>query len=167
MSYQYAPLSERDRAAVVSIFNYFVERSFAAFPEEPAGPMFFDHVLAMASGYPALAIRTDAGETVGFGVLRAYHPAATLRRTAEIAYFILPEHTGRGIGTGLLQRLTAGAQEIGVDNIIASVSSLNEQSLRFHEKAGFERAGTLRAVGRKHGRDFDIVLFQKVLYARG
>lgn len=163
MTYEYAPLSERDRAAVVGIFNYFVEHSFAAFPEEPAGPQFFDRVLAMVSGYPALVVRTDTGETAGFGMLRAYHPAATLRRTAEIAYFILPEHTGRGIGTELLGRLAAGARQIGVDNIIATVSSLNEQSLRFHEKAGFERAGTLRAVGRKHGREFDIVLFQKRL----
>ncbi|MFB3904241.1 MAG: N-acetyltransferase family protein [Acidobacteriota bacterium] len=38
---------------------------------------------------------------------------------------------------------------------------MNQQSLRFHEAAGFERCGCFRAVGRKFDRDFDIVWFQK------
>jgi phosphinothricin acetyltransferase len=52
---------------------------------------------------------------------------------------------------------------MGIDNLLASASSLNEQSLRFHAKVGFERCGTFRSVGRKAGRDFDVVWFQKRL----
>jgi L-amino acid N-acyltransferase YncA len=161
MTYRVEPLAETDRAAVVAIFNYFIEHSFAAYPDAPVPEAFFDRLLAMCQGYPALSVKTDAGETVGFGFLRAFHPARTFSRTAEISYFVLPEHTGRGIGRILLARMETGAREIGVENLLASVSSLNEQSLRFHEKAGFERCGALHAVGRKHGRDFDVVWLQK------
>lgn len=161
MSYQFAALAEIDRAPVTAIFNHFVERSFAAYPDQPAGSEFFDRLLAMSKGYPTVAVKTAAGEVVGFGFLRAFHPAATFRRTAELAYFVLPEHTGKGIGARMLAQFIARAGEMGIDNLLASVSSLNEQSLRFHEKAGFERCGTFRAVGRKFGRDFDVVYFQK------
>jgi phosphinothricin acetyltransferase len=75
----------------------------------------------------------------------------------------MPEHTRRGIGSGLLSRLIDGAKEAGIDNLLACVSSLNEQSLRFHAKAGFERCGTVREAGRKFGQDFDLVWFQKRL----
>ncbi len=162
MMYQLTHMSEDDREAVTAIFNYFVERSFAAYPEEPV-PDFFDRVLAMTKGYPAVTVRTEAGEVIGFGFLRAFHPAATFRRTAEIAYFLLPEHTGRGAGRCMLSHFIEKARETGIDTLLASVSSLNEQSLRFHSRAGFERCGTFRAVGRKFGRDFDVVWFQMAL----
>jgi L-amino acid N-acyltransferase YncA len=163
MTYELQSLVASDRTAVVAIFNYFIEHSFAAYPEAPVGEEFFDRLLALCKGYPAVSVRTDAGEVVGFGFLRAFHPAGTFRRTAEISYFLLPEHTGRGIGGKLLSYFTQEARAMGVDNLLASVSSLNEQSLRFHAKAGFERCGRLEAVGRKSGRDFDVVWFQKRL----
>lgn len=163
MTYELQSLVEADRSAVVQIFNHHIERSFAAYPEEPVGDEFFDRLVALSKGYPAVTVKTVAGEVVGFGFLRAFHPAGTFRRTAEIAYFLLPEHTGRGLGSRMLSHFVTAARAMGVDNLLASVSSLNEQSLRFHTKAGFERCGTLRGVGRKSGRDFDVVWFQKRL----
>jgi len=107
------------------------------------------------------SVKTDAGEVVGFWFLRAFHTAETFRRTAEVAYFLLPEHSNQGLGLKMLSHFIEKARAIGVDNLLASVSSLNEQSLRFHDKAGFVLCGTFRAVGRKSGRDFDVVWFQK------
>lgn len=162
--YTLAPLAEADRDGVVQVFNHFVERSFAAYPEDKVGPEFFDRVLAMTAGWPTLAVRTGDGAVAGFAFLRAWHPAPTLRRTAEITYFLLPEHTGQGLGRRILAQFIDEARARGVDNLLASVSSLNEQSLRFHEAAGFERVGRFPAVGRKFGRDFDVVWFQKRIY---
>ncbi len=163
MDYDLTPLSEDDRESVIAIFNHFIENSFAAYPEERVGPEFFDRILAMSKGYPAVSVRTKSGEVVGFGFLRAFHPCPTFLRTAEAGYFLLPEHTGRGVGTRMLSRLIDGAREMGIDTLLASVSSLNEQSLRFHSRAGFERCGAFRSVGRKLGCDFDMVWFQKAI----
>lgn len=161
LNYTLETLTESDRAAVVAIFNHFVEHSFAAYPEQPVGQEFFDRILEMSNGYSAVGARTPEGHTVGFGFLRPFHPSPTLRRTAEIAYFILPEHTGRGLGGRMLAHFVEAARLMGIDNLIASVSSRNEQSLAFHARAGFDRCGQFRAVGRKFGADFDIVWFQK------
>jgi len=163
VDYQLADLSEGDRQAVVAIFNYFIEHSFAAYPAEPVPAGFFHRLLAMRQGYPAVVVKSEAGQTVGFALLRAFHPAGTFRRTAEITYFLMPEHTRQGIGSRILTQFEVAAHALGIDNLIASVSSLNQESLRFHSRAGFERCGSLRAVGAKFGRDFDVVLFQKRL----
>ena len=61
----------------------------------------------------------------------------------------------------MLPSFIDAARAMGVDNLLASVSSLNEQSLRFHRKAGFECCGRFVQVGRKAGRDFDVVWLQK------
>ncbi|HSW48629.1 MAG TPA: GNAT family N-acetyltransferase [Bryobacteraceae bacterium] len=166
MNYELAALEERDRTAAVAIFNYHIEQGFAAYPESAVTDDFFDRILAMSAGYPAMHVRTGSGVVVGFGFLRPFHPADTFRRTAEIAYFLLPEHTGKGLGRRMLALFEEQARALGIDNLLASVCSLNEQSLRFHAKAGFERCGAFRAVGRKRGMDFDMVWFQKRLKTR-
>jgi phosphinothricin acetyltransferase len=163
MDCQFAPLSESDRKPVVGILNHFIENSFAALPEDKVGEEFFDRILEMTRGYPALSVRAPGGEVAGFAFLRAYHPTPTLRRTAEITYFLAPEHTGKGIGGRMLEHLVREARELGIDNLLAKISSLNEASIRFHRKMGFEECGRFRAVGRKFGRDFDLVWMQKKL----
>ncbi|MDD4050440.1 MAG: GNAT family N-acetyltransferase [candidate division Zixibacteria bacterium] len=86
-----------------------------------------------------------------------------MRRTGEITYFILPEFTGRGIGVELLGRLTEEAKARGIDTLLGSISSLNEGSLRFHLRHGFVECGRFRRIGRKQGRDFDVIWVQKFI----
>ena len=63
----------------------------------------------------------------------------------------------------LLKHLIEGAREIGVDNLLASISSLNGESLAFHRKYGFVECGRFRDVGRKRGRPFDVIWMQRAL----
>jgi L-amino acid N-acyltransferase YncA len=163
MAYRFEPLTEEDRSAVVSIFNYFVENTFAAYPERKVDEGVFDRFRAMAEGYPAITVRTDSDQVAGFAFLHAYHPAETLRRSAEATYFLMPEHTRKGIGKAIVALFTEQAGKLAIDCLLANMSSLNEQSIMFHTKHGFEECGRFRRVGRKFGTEFDIVWMQKPL----
>jgi phosphinothricin acetyltransferase len=160
MPYSFEAMSEQHRRAVVDIFNHFVAHSFAAYPERAMSDGIFDRFTAIASGYPSLVAKDDSGAVVGFAFLHPYHSASTLRRTAEITYFIMPEHTRKGLGTVMLERLVGEAPALGVDTILANISSRNEGSTRFHRKNGFRECGRFRRVGRKFGQDFDIIWMQ-------
>ena len=50
-----------------------------------------------------------------------------------------------------------------IDTLLADISSLNEPSIKFHEKLGFSHCGSFKRVGRKFGKDFDVVWMQKLL----
>jgi L-amino acid N-acyltransferase YncA len=156
-------VSDKDQTAVVEIFNHFVETSFAAYPSEPAGFSFFRNLCMMAEGYPFYVIETSDGEVVGFGLLHRYHSAETLRRTAELTYFILPEHTRRGLGGRLLEIFIGEARKMGIDNLLASISSQNQISLDFHRMHGFSECGRFHRVGQKFGEVFDVVWMQRFL----
>ncbi|NPV04925.1 MAG: N-acetyltransferase [Syntrophaceae bacterium] len=165
MRIRFARLAEGDREAVIDIFNHYIENSFAAYPEEAVPYAFFDRFLELTEGYPAFTARDEerGGRVVGFAFLRPVHPLPAFRRAAEISAFIDPAYTGRGIGTGLLERVIAGARRKGVDTVLANVSSLNEASLRFHERHGFVECGRFRRVAEKKGRDLDAVWMQLIL----
>ena len=102
----------------------------------------------MSSALPSCGLITRSGE---------------FQRAAEITYFIEPGYTGRGIGSKILERMVGAAKRKGIDTILANVSSLNEASLRFHERHGFAECGRFRRVAKKKGQDLDVVWMQKIL----
>ncbi len=152
-----------DKNAIVVLFNYYIENSFAAYPEEKVPEEFFDFLMRICQGYPTVSIKNSENEVLGFGMLRPYSPLSTFSQTAEITYFLKPEVTGQGIGKMVMEYLCQKGQERGITCILASVSSKNDGSLRFHEKNGFQECGRFQKIGMKHGQNFDVVYFQKFL----
>lgn len=147
----------------MDIFNHYIENSFAAYPENTLPSQAFDIILQRSNGFPTGSIRDEKGKIIGFGMLRAHNAISTFSRTAEVAYFIHPDYTGRGLGKMLLDFLERGALEQGITNILANISSLNPNSIKFHQKNGFMECGRFKKVVRKKGREFDIIWMQKML----
>jgi L-amino acid N-acyltransferase YncA len=67
------------------------------------------------------------------------------------------------LGKILLNYLVEEGQKHKIDTFLACISSLNEQSIRFHLKNGFVECGRFIMAGKKLGRDFDMVWMQKFL----
>lgn len=163
MDYSMFPISDEDRESIMDIFNYYVENSFAAYPETKLPYEAFDTFLLMSQGYPTATVKDNNGKIIGFGMLRSHNLMPTFSQTAEITYFISPEHTGKGIGKKLLRHLEEEGLKQGIKNILANISSLNPGSIVFHKKNGFVECGRFRRVGRKKGQVFDTVWMQKML----
>lgn len=163
MQFTIEPVRKEDGKAVIDIFNHYVQSSFAAYPEDRVPYEFFSLFLNMAEGYPFLVARNGEENVLGFALLRPHSPLPVFSRTAEISCFIAPQHTGKGVGTAMQERLLAEAGEKGIDTILAGISSLNPASLAFHKKSGFVECGRLLKIGRKWGRDFDVVWMQRMI----
>ncbi len=163
MDYRLMPVSIEDGKAIIDIFNYYADNSFAAYPEGGVPYELFKLFLDMAQGYPFLVAKDGNGRVLGFGFLHPHNHISVFSRVAEITYFIAPEHTGRGIGSQILERLSSWARENGITSILASISSLNPGSIAFHKKNGFVECGRFAGIGRKKGKDFDVVWMQKMI----
>lgn len=163
MTFSVEPVREEDGKAIIEIFNHYIENSFAAFPEHVVPYQFFDQFRKISEGYPFIVARGGANAVLGFAMLRPHSPMPVFSRTAEISYFIAPEHTGKGIGAALQERLVQEAKTIGVTTILAGISSLNSKSLTFHRKRGFIECGRFINIGKKWGQDFDVVWMQRMI----
>jgi len=156
------PVMDRDTPVIAAIFNHYVRRSFAAFPDRELAPSVIRELLEQARAFGCYAVEVDKG-VVGFGLIRPLYPFPNLMAAGEVSYFLCPGFTGRGAGTRLLGVLEARAGELGMRSLVARVSSRNRRSLRFHRKNGFIPCGRIRGIGRKFGRSFDVVILQKCL----
>jgi len=161
--YEIRRVRDDDRIAVVGIFNYFVENSFAAYPDKKVGPEIFDLLKNMSRGGAFYVAETPGKEVVGFALLRHHQIAEAFKRAGEITYFILPEHGRRGLGARFMDIIAEDARAAGVETLLANISSLNEASLNFHFKHGFKKCGLFERIGQKFGKDFDVIWMQKYL----
>jgi phosphinothricin acetyltransferase len=148
---------------VIDIFNYYISNSFAAFPTQPVPYEFFTVFLETRKHYPSVVAREPDGSIAGFGILRPHNAMPAFAHTAEITYFIRPDCTGKGLGSRILRYLENEGKSRGISTLLASISSLNEGSIRFHEKNGFVHCGRFRMVGEKNGVIFDTVWMQKFI----
>lgn len=163
MEYKLEPVRAEDGNQVIDIFNYYVENSFAAYPEDRVPYEFFQSFLNLTQGCPFLVAKDVSDRIVGFGSLRPYSPMPTFSHAAEITYFFSPEHTSKGLGKQMLDRLITEARRMGIATVLASISSLNQTSLAFHKKNGFVESGRFIGIGRKKGQEFDVVWMQRMV----
>lgn len=162
MNYSIREVVDGDRESVISIFNYFIENSMAAYSDKKVSDELFDYFKNNSVSNCFYVIEYK-NEIVGFSSLRKHHRADTFNRTCELTYFILPDYTRLGVGSKLLEIMIKNARDNGIETLLASISSHNERSLRFHEKHGFKECGRFERVGNKFGKDFDIVWMQKFI----
>jgi len=159
MDVTFRPARKTDRDAVRDIFNHYAVHGFSVYRENELDGRIFDF---FANGAHALLVAEDpARGVVGFGALRRFKPAPAFDATAMLTYFLLPDFTGGGLGSRLLAELEDIARRRGIDNLLAHVSSRNEESLRFHLKRDFAVVGRLKGIGVKFGKPFDVIWLQK------
>ena len=161
--YTLSPITQADGKAIIDIFNYYISTSFAAYPETEVPYEFFGIFLEQIKNYPSVVARDASGNVAGFGLLRSHNPMPAFRHTAEVTYFIRPDATGKGLGSRMLAHLETEGRASGITSILASISSLNEGSIRFHARHGFTECGRFCKVGIKKGVIFDTVWMQKFL----
>jgi len=160
MEISFEPMSIDHRKDIIDIYNFYVENSFSAYPDQIVPYEFYDKLLEMTKGYPAFVIQAN-DKNVVFCFLRAYHLFPVFKECAEITYFIDKEFTGKGIGKMALNKLEAEARQKGIKTILASIASENQPSLVFHQKNGFKVCGRFQGIIKKQENQFDIVWMQK------
>ncbi len=160
-SYHWNSVDPSDRIAIIDLFNDYIDHSFAAYPEARVPYEFFDVLLQWCRDYPSVTVKDERGAVLGFGILRAHNTIPVFSHTAEVSYFLRPEWTGRGLGSRMLKILEKKGKRQGITILLASISSRNEESIRFHARHGFREFGRFQGIGKKRGMIFDTVWMQK------
>lgn len=154
---------DEDKEQVMSIFNYYIENSMAAYPQSQLPVQAFAFIKSKCVNNTILVAEAEDTGVVGFALLKSFMEMDTFAHTADVGYFIDPIHIGKGLGKRFLVELEKIAKDFGIKTLVANVSSANSDSIAFHERTGFTKCGEIPNVGKKHGEYFDILWYYKTL----
>lgn len=156
--------TDSDADAICAIWNPVIrdsEITFNAIQKTPAD------IVAMvadkaAMGHAMLVAEGPNGLD-GFATYSQFRNGIGYARTMEHTVVLAPVARGRGVGRVLMAAIEDHARAGGAHSIFAGISSGNPAGVAFHERLGYIHAATLRQVGWKFGRWFDLHLMQKML----
>ena len=162
--HSFRPFSWSDIPAITAIYRHYVEHSAVTFDTETPGEAAMAEKFAGLArlGHPLIVAERD-GKVLGYAYASFYRPRAAYRFTAEDSIYLDPAETGQGLGKALLAELLAQSKTFGFTQMLAVITADTANSIRLHEKFGFERVGYYREVGFKFDRWHDIVHLQKTL----
>lgn len=159
------PAAAADVPALAAIYGHHVLHGLGTFEEAPPSEAdMAARLAAVQSRALPYLVAEDGGKVLGFAYAAPFRSRSAYRFTAEDSVYIAPDAVGQGVGKALLSAVIAACEALGVRQLTAVIGdSGNAASIGLHSALGFERTGSSRSVGYKHGRWVDIVFMQKAL----
>ena len=153
--------SQDDLKAIVGIYNWAVNQTFATIDAEPLDAEEAQAWWEMHGKRSKLLVATDDTGVIGWGRLLPWKQRGF--DVVECLVYVDPVHHGLGIGSALLDELTREARGLGYKTIVASVATDNRAGLALFTKHGFDVVGTIKNAAHKFDRWMDITLVQRAL----
>lgn len=153
-----------DIPQITSIYNEYILHSVASFETEPVSEdVMLCRMQAIRPAYPYLIGEVD-GEIAGYCYAHSWKERAAYCHTLETTIYLAPAHTGKGLGTELMNRLIKECSALPhCHALIACITAENRASCRLHSRLGFQQVSHFRAVGYKFGRWLDVVDYEYIL----
>ena len=156
-------VQKEDAEAIAAIYNHFVENTVVTFEEEIVTvDEMAQRIETISAEFPWFVFEEN-GQILGFAYAKTWQVKSAYRYSLESTVYLSPGQAGKGIGTGLYERLLAELKQRGVHAVIAGITLPNPHSIALHEKFGFTKAAHYKEVGRKFDKWIDVGYWQLVL----
>jgi len=162
-SFTIRPATRDDLKAIVGLYNWAVNQTFATIDSEPLDTEEAADWWEQHGKRSKLLVCVDETGVIGWARLFPWKQRGF--DIVEDLVYVDPVHQGRGIGRALLTELIKEARGLGYRTIVATIATDNRSGLALHARAGFEDVGTIRNAAHKFDRWMDITLVQKTLEA--
>jgi 2-haloacid dehalogenase len=157
------PADPDDLGAITDIYNHYVRSGPATFDIEPFvvddRREWLGHYAP--TGRHRLLVAERAGQVVGYASSSQLRPKAAYGHSVETTVYLSPAEAGRGIGSLLYQQLFGDLRSEDLHRAYAAITLPNPASVALHRRFGFADIGTMREVGRKHGRWWDVLWMER------
>lgn len=159
--------TENDAQELLDIYAPYITDTTITFENViPSVADFKQRIRDISEKFPYLVATDDNGKIVGYAYAHLYGPRAAYAWTVEASIYVDKDYKGHGLGTKLYQTLEDILKRQGVVNLMACITEENTNSIRFHEKFGYQKVGTFKKVGFKFNRWLDVIWMQKTLNSR-
>lgn len=149
------PARAADASAIAAIYEHYARETAVTFANHAPEERHYIEAITLGD-YPFL-VDEENGRITGFAYAAAFRPHDAYRWDVELTLYLLPGHTGRGVGTALMKALLRLLRRQRFLTAYSCITANNAVSLRLHDRLGFEMLGTFPDTGYKLGQWHSVV----------
>ena len=161
---------QQDAKVLLEIYAPYVKKTAITFEYDvPSVEEFAGRISKVLQKYPYLVAEVN-GEPVGYAYAGPFKERAAYDWAVETTVYVRENMKKSGIGRALYTALEKALSAQGILNLNACIAFpetedeyLTTDSVKFHEKMGFETAGRFHKCGCKFGRWYDMVWMEKLI----
>ena len=159
-----------DAEALLAIYKPYITDTAVTFEYDvPTVEEFRQRIVDVQQHYPWLVAKED-GRIVGYAYANTFKARAAYQWSVETSIYVDVNLKHRGVGQRLHEALETTLKAQGILNMNACISYienedeyLTHESVRFHERMGYQRVAHFHLCGRKFNRWYDMIWMEKLI----
>lgn len=159
-SLQFDACTPGDYGVVAEIYNAHIRGGQATMDQQLKAAKDIEGWVQGFHQREALYVLKRAGEAIGWGIIKRYSEREGYRKACETAIYLKPEETRKGYGTLMKKELLKRCQAFGYHHLVAKIFAVNEASIAYNLRLGYEIVGVQKEIGWVNGQWMDIVIMQ-------
>jgi L-amino acid N-acyltransferase len=165
MEYRLSLCGEKQLPEILEIFNEAIINTTALYDYKPRTLDMIKqwYTQKVIGNYPVLGAFDEKDSLLGFATYGPFRDRPAYKYTVEHSVYIRTDWRRRGLGTILLKEIIKKAEDQDYHVVIGGIDASNSESIRLHEKEGFEFCGLIRQAGYKFGKWLDLAFYQLIL----
>lgn len=152
---------KEDIKEITKIYNYYVENSEYSFEyDKVSEPDMLKRMESTIETYPYV-VYEEEGVILGFVYLSAHNPREAYGWNAVLTTYLNIEVTSKGIASKMYDKIFPILKMQNLKNIYGCITTINERSIKMHQKYGFKICGEFPNSGFKNGKWLSITWIEK------
>ena len=152
----------RDFQAIANIYNESITLGGITMDHHAYSQEDIAAIVAKFNQRETILVAQKDKQVIGWGIIKRYSDRPGYLVCCETSIYLGLQSIGQGYGYALQNALLEKVKVFGYHHVVAKILATNPQSIKFHQKFGFELVGIQREIGYYQGKWLDVAIMQLV-----
>lgn len=148
--------TEYDLSRVAEIYNNYLGKSTMDLEQATAA----NYRKYLTAEREQLSVAEIDSQLIGWSLIKKYSDRIGYGKSCETSTFLSASFVGKGYGSTLKKHTMKACQTLGYTHLVAKIMSINETSINYNLKLGYEIVGEQKNIGFINGKYHNVTIMQ-------
>ena len=153
---------DKDLKAIAEIYNEAIALGGVTMDHYDYAPEDIATIVKKFNHRETILVAQKDDLVIGWGIIKRYSDRPGYDVCCETSIYFSFSATGKGYGHSLQSALLEKVKDFGYHHVVAKILATNPQSIRFHQRFGFEIVGIQKEIGYHQGKWLDVAILQLI-----